>query len=330
MRAKAKLLLIEDSPTQGEQLTTSLETLGYEVVWAKSGMSGVKLARQSSPDLVILDVILDDLDGFAVCRWLKMHSETRDTPIIMLTARSDIKDRVEGLNIGADDYLSKPVVPDELEARIFAALRTRNAQLELRQRNSELETMLHHVEAMAITDPLTGLYNRRRLDDVLKREWAVCQRYKNNLSCIMLDVDHFKKINDQHGHAAGDDVLKQLANSVRSGLREVDLAARFGGEEFVILLPQTDKEGALILAERLRKSIAQDPIQAGEKQLEVTASFGVASNRDVVDGDPEDLLRGADIALYHAKRSGRNQVVGFNTSAHGSDPFLSSPPKALK
>lgn len=327
MRAKAKLLLIEDSPTQGEQISAQLRDLGYEVTWAQSGMSGVKMARQTSPDLVILDVILDDLDGFAVCRWLKMHSETRETPVIMLTARGDIKDRVEGLNIGADDYLAKPVVPDELEARIFAALRTRNSQRELRQRNTELESMLHHVEAMAITDPLTGLFNRRRLDDVLRREWAVTQRYKNSLSCIMIDIDHFKKINDQYGHAAGDDVLKQVATLVRSRLREVDLAARFGGEEFVILLPQTDKEGALILAERLRSTICEKPIPANGKDLTVTASFGVSANRDVVEGDPEDLLRGADIALYHAKNDGRNRVVGFESEKHGNDPFLSSPPK---
>jgi two-component system cell cycle response regulator len=328
MRAKAKLLLIEDSPSQGEQLVKSLQELGYDVTWAQSGMSGVKLARQTSPDLVILDVILEDLDGFAVCRWLKMHSETRDTPIIMLTARTDIKDRVEGLNIGADDYLTKPVISDELEAHIFAALRTRNMQRELRQRNSELESMLHHVEAMAITDPLTGLFNRRRLDDVLKREWAVSQRYKNSLSCIMLDLDHFKAVNDQHGHGAGDDVLKQVATLLRSRLREVDLAARFGGEEFVILLPQTDKEGALILAERLRSTLSQSPLATNGKELAVSASFGVASNLDVAEGDAEDLLRGADIALYHAKNNGRNRVTGYDSSLHGNDPFLSSPPKA--
>ena len=174
---------------------------------------------------MLLDVVMPDIDGFAVCRWLKMNAETRDIPIIMLTVRTALADRVEGLNIGADDYLAKPFDDQELEARIFAALRVKAAHAELRDRNQQLESMLHSVEALASTDALTGLFNRRRFADVLRREFAVTKRYKNTLSCLLLDLDHFKQINDRFGHDAGDQVLKEVARRITGSLREVD----FGG-----------------------------------------------------------------------------------------------------
>ncbi len=313
MPAKASLLLVEDSATQGGQLKDSLERLGYEVKWARSGVDGLKIARSESPDLVVLDVIMEDMDGFAVCRWLRMHEATRDIPIIMLTQRGDLKDRIEGLHVGADDYLPKPFAAEELEARIFAALRVKTAQTELRRRNSQLESMLHHVEALAITDPLTGLFNRRRLSDVLRREWAVAKRYKNHLACIMVDIDHFKQFNDRYGHDAGDAILKEVARALGSSLREVDLASRYGGEEFAILLPQTDKQGAMILAQRLQESVKHLTIEIQGRPQHITASFGVAAIEDVRDGSAEDLVKAADSALYHAKRSGRDRVVAFDS-----------------
>src|SRR6188508_2678953 len=159
---KANLLLIDDSEVQSSQLIESLQRLGYAVQRASSGAEGLRLARENRPDLVLLDVVMPDIDGFAVCRWLKMNAETRDIPVIMLTVRTALADRVEGLNIGADDYLAKPFEDEELEARIFAALRVKAAHSELRDRNQQLESMLHSVEALASTDALTGLYNRRR------------------------------------------------------------------------------------------------------------------------------------------------------------------------
>jgi len=317
MPVKATLLLVEDSAAQGGELKESLEALGYTVRWAKSGMAGLKIAREEDPDLIVLDVVMEDMDGFAVCRWLKMHSSTRDIPVIMLTARGELRDRVEGLHVGADDYIAKPFAPEELEARIFAALRVKASQSELKRRNTQLESMLHHVEALAITDPLTGLFNRRRLADVLRREWAVAKRYKNHLAFIMIDIDHFKQFNDSHGHEAGDLVLKEVARSFGACLREVDLAARYGGEEFAILLPQTHKQGALVLAERLRESVRALTLVVSDKRLSVTASFGVASEADVPKGGPEDLIRAADGALYTAKRNGRDQIVAAEAAAEG-------------
>ncbi len=314
---KAKLLLIDDSEAQSNQIQEALARLGYQVTRASSGMEGLRLARSSSPDLILLDVVMADIDGFAVCRWLKMNAETRDIPVIMLTVRSALADRVEGLNIGADDYLAKPFADEELEARIFAALRVKAAHAELRGRNQELESMLHSVEALASTDALTGLFNRRRFADVLKREFAVTKRYRNTLSCLLLDLDHFKQINDRFGHDAGDQVLKEVGRRITSTLREVDLAARYGGEEFVVLLPHTSKTDARILAERLLQNVRRQAFQFGDELVTVTTSIGCAGNSDVVTDNAEDLVKAADIALYQAKNSGRNCAVMYSPGSEG-------------
>jgi two-component system, cell cycle response regulator len=327
MVMKAHLLLIDDSEAQSNQIREALERLGYQVTRASSGVEGLQLARTTSPDLVLLDVVMADIDGFAVCRWLKMNAETRDIPVIMLTVRTALADRVEGLNIGADDYLAKPFEDQELEARIFAALRVKAAHSELRDRNQQLESMLHSVEALASTDALTGLFNRRRFADVLKREFAVTKRYKNTLSCLVLDLDHFKQINDRYGHDAGDQVLKEVARRITGSLREVDLAARYGGEEFVVLLPHTSKTDARIVAERLLKNVRKQEFNFGGQVVTVTTSIGLAGNSDVDTNNPDDLVKAADIALYEAKRAGRNQVVTYS-AGEGKASLASLPAPA--
>jgi two-component system, cell cycle response regulator len=311
MPVKANLLLIEDSDVQGSAVKRTLETLGYNVSWARSGIEGLKLARTERPDLVILDVVMADVDGFAVCRWLKMTSDTRDIPVIMLTVKADVHDRVEGLNVGANDYLPKPFADEELEARILAALRVRATQSELRERNQQLEAMIHRVEALAITDPLTGLFNRRRFADVLRREFAVTKRYQNVLSCLMIDIDHFKLINDHHGHDFGDSVLKDVATTLLHNLREVDLACRYGGEEFAVLLPHTAKENALVVAERITRCVRELKLEPGGATVSVSVSIGIASTKDVTTNEAEELVRSADVALYEAKRLGRDRIVIF-------------------
>jgi diguanylate cyclase (GGDEF)-like protein len=308
---KAHLLLVEDSDVQGSNVKRTLETLGYRVSWARSGIEGLKLARTEHPDLVILDVVMADVDGFAVCRWLKMTSDTRDIPVIMLTVRNDVHDRVEGLNVGANDYLPKPFADEELEARILAALRVRATQSELRERNQQLEAMIHRVEALAITDPLTGLFNRRRFADVLRREFAVTKRYHNVLSCLMLDIDHFKSVNDRYGHDFGDSVLKEVAATLLHNIREVDLACRYGGEEFAILLPHTPKDNAIIVADRITSCVRQLKLSSGADSVTVTLSIGIASTKDVPDSDSDALIRSADVALYEAKRLGRDRIATY-------------------
>jgi diguanylate cyclase (GGDEF)-like protein len=308
---KARLLLVEDSATQGSQTKSDLEHLGYEVRWVKSGIEALKWARQDPPDLIVLDVVMDDIDGFAVCRWLKLHNVTRDIPIIMLTVRDKIDDRVHGLQVGADDYLPKPFSQRELEARIFAALRSKTTQAELAERNRQLESMLHHVESLAITDPLTGLFNRRRFADVLRREVAVTRRYKNSLALLMIDLDHFKTVNDRFGHDAGDEVLRAIAAALSSGLREVDLAARYGGEEFAIIMPHTTKANAEIVAVRVAAQIRALVHEFQGEKVSLTASLGIADVADLSEPSAENLVKAADVALYEAKRAGRNKIVLF-------------------
>jgi diguanylate cyclase (GGDEF)-like protein len=324
---KANLLLIDDSHAQGGQIKAALERLGYAVTHASSGAEGLRVARESLPDLVLLDVVMPDIDGFAVCRWLKMNAATRHIPVIMLTVRTALADRVEGLNLGADDYLAKPFQDEELEARIFAALRVKATHTELRERNQQLESMLHHVEALAVTDALTGLFNRRRFADVLKREFAVTKRYRNTLSCLLLDLDHFKSINDRFGHDAGDQVLKEVARRISESLREVDLAARFGGEEFAILLPHTSKKDAAVVAARLLTKVRRQEFKFGNELVRVTTSIGCAGNSDVVSDNAEDLVKAADLALYEAKHAGRDRFVIFdNHSERGASLMPSMAP----
>ncbi|MFH1810858.1 MAG: diguanylate cyclase [Pseudomonadota bacterium] len=305
---KAHILLIEDSASQAEHTLKLLADIGYDTTWARGGLEGLKMAQTERPDLILLDVVMEDMDGYAVCRWLKMQEATRDTPVIMLTVRDEVASRVEGLNVGADDYLPKPFDARELEARIFAALRAKGHLDELKRRADDLEGLLHRVESMAITDALTGLYNRRRFSDVLRREVATARRYKNPLSCMLIDIDHFKRVNDAHGHDAGDKVLKGFSTLLLSNVREVDVPVRYGGEEFAVLMPQTSKSGALIVAERIRNRTREHSFDAGVAQVSFSLSIGIADVDDMRSDNEEELVLASDSALYQAKIQGRDRV----------------------
>ncbi|MBT9537506.1 MAG: diguanylate cyclase, partial [Nitrospirae bacterium] len=244
-----------------------------------------------------------------VCRWLKLNEDTKGIPIIMLTVKKDVKDKVAGLEAGADDYLPKPYNNVELNARIFACLRTKALQDELKQKNHQLEELLKRLEIMAITDSLTGLYNRRHLETILKEEFKRTFRYKTPLTCMMIDIDHFKAVNDAFGHHAGDAVLKETAKIITENAREIDTVARWGGEEFIIIFPQTKKEEALQAASRILRIISEYnfPDIPGER---ITVSIGITSipNPSLSIDTEEKLIQTADCALYEAKRKGRNRI----------------------
>jgi two-component system, cell cycle response regulator len=305
--AKAKVLLVEDDPIQAESAKDLLRNAGYDVTLAIDGVSAIKYVKTTKPDIILLDVVLPGLDGYEVCRWLKLEESTRGIPVIMLTIKKELSDKISGLHIGADDYLPKPYNELELNARIYASLRTKALQDELKTKNKQLEDLLYKVEYMAITDVLTGLYNRRRFHDVLAKEFERSKRYASPFSLVFMDVDHFKSVNDGYGHLMGDKVLSDLASIIKKNIRDIDTAARYGGEEFTAILPSTTKEAALHVAERIRKSIEKHvfPEMPGRT---ITISIGISGIPDKKIDNEDTLIRSADIALYRAKQTGRNRT----------------------
>ena len=303
----ASILLVEDSEIHGSATKSVLEKSGHTVTWVLDGMSAFRLAVTRPFDLVLLDRILPDMDGNEVCKWLKHNQETRGIPIIMISARDSTTDKVQGLDSGADDYLSKPYEEMELNARVNAALRIKLLQDELRKKNEELKGMLTQVETLSNVDPLTGLLNRRRFDAILQPEISRAMRYNTPLSCMMIDVDHFKAVNDTHGHAIGDEVIKDVAGIIKGSIRDIDTACRWGGEEFIVLTPMTPLDKASLLAQRVLKAVS-DHAFAGVHGVKLTLSIGIADMSGPGIDSGTKLIQAADIALLRAKKNGRNRI----------------------
>jgi len=293
-----KILIIDDSADALAVAKTRLAHEGHEILCASGGKDGLDMAGRHNPDLILLDVDMPDLNGFDVCRRLKEDAATCSIPVIFLSGSGGIDDRVKGLDLGAVDFVTKPFDAFELRARVRAALRTKHLQ----------DLLIEH----ARIDPLTGLPNRRALDERLQQEWARLLRHGGHLSVIMADLDNFKRVNDRFGHPAGDEVLCQVARLLADGCRESDTPARYGGEEFVVVAPETTAQAATVFADRLRTSICARPLEVRGKAVEVTASFGVADNEGPK--SPEELVQAADEALYRAKSAGRNCVKGLKTA----------------
>lgn len=287
-----KVLIVDDSPDALALAKARLGKEGLELVCAGGGKAGLAAAQRERPDLILLDVDMPDMSGFAVCQALKADIELCMIPVIFLSGSGGPEDKVKGLNIGAVDYVTKPFDAFELRARVNAALRTKHMQ----------DLLIEY----ARIDPLTGLANRRGLMERLAEEWARVQRHGGKLSFIMSDVDHFKRINDTHGHTFGDRALQAVAGAIAAQCRQSDLPARYGGEEFAIVVPGEQAAGAEMLAERCRQAVEAVQLDAGSDTVAVTVSFGVA-DADNADS-PETLIRHADEALYRAKNAGRNRV----------------------
>jgi len=307
---KAKILLVEDSRSQAQVTKDFLEKNGYEVDWVVDGKSAIKRVRTKPVDIVLLDYVLPDINGHEVCRWIRLNEHTRGVPIIMITARGNTENKVLCLQAGADDCLQKPYNEIELNARIYACLRTKALQDELRCMNQQLQEMLTRVEGLAISDSLTGLFNRRHFESALEREFGRAARYGSSLSCLMIDIDHFKNVNDENGHRTGDMVLRETAQIVKQTARDVDTVARWGGEEFVILLPQTGRKNGELFASRLLKVISEH-VFLGMPGKGITVSIGIASTPHPSIDTGEKLINASDQALYEAKRKGRNRVETY-------------------
>jgi two-component system, cell cycle response regulator len=298
-----KILLAEDSAFARQLLQGTLTAGGYEVVLAEDGETAWRaLQGPDAPCLALLDWMMPGLDGLEVCRRVRAVGREPYVYIIILTGRERPQDVVEGLAAGADDYLKKPFDNQELQAR----MRTGRRMVEL---HTELIAAREALREQATSDPLTGLANRRTILEVLDRELARCRRSGAACSVGIVDLDHFKAVNDTHGHAAGDAVLRHAASTMRATVRPYDLLGRYGGEEFVIVLPGCDAAGARAAAERLRASMAGTAIAVGEVSLRVTCSLGVAVSSAESGWDRDRLLGAADAALYRAKEEGRDRVV---------------------
>lgn len=299
--SRQKVLIIDDLPTNIQVLSEILES-EYEIFFATSGREGIEIARAEHPDLVLLDIMMPEMDGFEVCRRLKEDPATQLIPIIFVTAMRSAEDEAKGLELGAIDYITKPVTP------IIVKMRVRN-HMELKRHRDILADL-------SLMDGLTGIANRRRFDEALEKEWRRAARSRSSVAIIMIDIDFFKNFNDHYGHGAGDDCLKKVARALTGApKRPGDLVARYGGEEFVALLPETSMPAALGIAERMRQAILDlaIPHAYSDAAERVSISLGVAAATPGPDDDAENLVKIADKFLYQAKQTGRNKVAPDKT-----------------
>jgi diguanylate cyclase (GGDEF)-like protein len=300
------ILVADDEPINRTLIQRRLERAGYYVLAAENGREAVETAMRSLPDLIILDVMMPLMDGLEACRLIKANEATRDIPIIFLSARDETDVKVSGLSLGANDYISKPFKAEELLARVEVSMRMKRERDRLRERAEEALATAEVAQERAMTDALTGLLNRYGLQRVLAHEYAEARRYSRPLSCLMTDLDNFKTINDTFGHVVGDAALKQVASILTQVVRGSDMVSRYGGDEFLVLLPETDIEGADALAEKVRAAAASQTFGDGEPRFQLTLSIGAATLTDTESGN--DMIVRADLALYDAKEHGRNRV----------------------
>ncbi|MEQ9558111.1 MAG: diguanylate cyclase [Rhodospirillales bacterium] len=299
---RQKILIVDDAETNLLILSNLLAEEG-DVISATDGTQAIALAGSMLPDLILLDVSMPGMDGYEVCRQLKSDPRTRDIPIVFVTGRTDDDDQEKGLSLGAIDYILKPYSPLIVLARIRNHLALQKAHRDLKAANEELTRL-------ATTDFLTGVWNRRRFMELGEAEVARVRRSGRSFGMAMMDVDHFKSVNDTHGHDAGDNVLRALAEACVDRLRNVDIVGRMGGEEFALILPETDPQGAMLTVERLREYLGELAIPIDSGTLTVTVSVGVTTVKDPSD-TIEAALKRADEALYQAKGSGRNKTVAY-------------------
>jgi len=309
---RGRILVVDDSPDNLEVLSTRLRFCGYEVETASRGEEALERVHERPPDLILLDVMLPGIDGYEVARRIKSDEALPFIPIILVTVRDTTRDKVAGLDAGADDYLTKPINFPELEARVRSMLRIKRLQAELQEKNLELAQL-------SISDGLTGLYNHRHVQQVLHEEFERAKRTGEPVAVVMFDLDHFKEVNDTHGHQVGDRVLQEMAEILRRTAREIDKLGRYGGEEFIAVLPDTDLDDGAVFAERVRQDVARHLFPADGKVFRMTVSAGVAvyPDRDIT--GPQALVRKADQALYAAKAAGRNRVVRAGETEEGPE-----------
>lgn len=295
------VLVVEDDREIRDMVTMMVKSMGYAVVTAVNGKDAFARLREQSVDIVLLDLMMPEMDGFEFCQRVREDASLRDLHIIITSARDALEDKVRGLELGAADYLTKPFSLTELQARIKVGERIVRYQKTLQAQQTQLEHL-------AREDALTGLANRRRFEERAREELLRAGRYQHALSVLLADLDHFKAINDTYGHSYGDTVLKEVGQAFVHHCRSSDLCARYGGEEFAILLPETQLPEAQLVAERLCTAVRNLTFTQTARAIQVTASFGIACVDTVTPQSLEEIMEQADQALYTAKHNGRNRV----------------------
>jgi diguanylate cyclase (GGDEF)-like protein len=294
---RQRILVIDDSIDIHELVAVGLAGEPIDRLEAFDGPAGLAIAAAQSLDLILLDVDMPSPNGFEVCKSLKSDSKTVAIPVIFLTGASSTSEKIRGLDLGAIDYITKPFDPAELRARVSAALRTKYLMDLLAKR--------------AMIDGLTGLWNRSYFEQRLTAETALARRTERPLACLMIDVDHFKSVNDRFGHTAGDLVLRTLGQTLTMQCRTEDIVCRYGGEEFVVLIPNTSAATAMVLAERIRAAVVHMNVIYHAGNIALTCSIGAA---DLASAGEAALVASADQALYRAKELGRNRVECFESA----------------
>jgi two-component system cell cycle response regulator len=303
-----KILIADDDAISRRVLHSFLTKWGYDVVVANDGLEAMNaFSAPGSPRLAILDWMMPGLDGLQVCHQVRELSDGQYFYIILLTARDRSEEIVEGLYAGADDYISKPFNAEELKVRLRAGQRIIDLQKELLDAQEKLLFQATH-------DPLTRLWNRGAIFDMLQRETVRASRLGGYLGVILGDLDHFKNVNDTYGHPAGDSVLAEASRRMATVVRPYDSVGRYGGEEFLIVLPGSDRQATSVVANRLMTSLSSDPIDVNGVKISITGSFGVVSSDASHAVGWKSLINSADQALFKAKRNGRNRVEVADTS----------------
>jgi len=316
------ILIVDDTPANLRLLSGMLDEQSYKFRMAPNGELALKSAQAIPPDLILLDIKMPGMNGYEVCEQLKADPRTRDIPVIFISALDQTDDKVKAFTFGGVDYITKPFQVEEVLARVethlaLSALQHQlaAANVELQESNDRLKSEIEKriqaeakLQKLATTDPLTELYNRRHFFDLAEKEFARALRYQRHFSLILIDLDNFKTVNDKHGHLCGDRVLQEVARCINQNSRDVDIYGRYGGDEFVVLVPETPQPYARIFAERLRQIIPAQLEKMEEISDPVTLSIGIANFRGEVDKTIDTLIERADQALYAAKEAGQNCV----------------------
>lgn len=309
MNSPYKIVALDDNTQNLKLISDVLENAGYDVALCLTSAQLFEYLEEELPDIMLLDVMVPDMSGFEACVRIKQVERLKDIPIIFLSAKTETMDIVNGLEVGGVDYITKPFRPIELIARIKTHLEIKAIRDELKNKNDTLSSLNERLEEYAIKDPLTKLYNRRMMITKFDEEISRCKRTNKVFAIILLDIDNFKDVNDNYGHNFGDDVLKVFSNLLMASKRLEDFVARWGGEEFLLILPNTDHLGAKVVAERLHDHINQYEFLETNDRIKISATFGVTEFKD--DDTAEKMVKKADQALYYGKTHGRDKVVAF-------------------